>query len=859
MKMISYLIAIILLMACMVYAQSTCVSGGTDVKYITTSGGWSDINNSTYNLFCVAPGDYTALGKITVTQDGSSSVPKRLEYYNSSNPSDTRHPVKMALSDRATIKWLTFSSANWWIVKQLAFDGKNDSSLTYATVDIISSDNNIFTNLLVEKSGGHNMALRSQSDNNTIEYSVIRDPLFSTGDKIGIVIDSACQSCPTTGTIIQYNEIYNNWEAIQFGGSIPGFNLGAYYPGTIVRDNDMYLTNARYADCNGTVNPNGVCAYSESLLILKGGGEQSNPAKIINNRAWGSRRPVTLTGWGDSILAYGKSNYVLIRNNIVTDVGRGLEMHNDSNADGFSSVIDNIVTNVQVLVANTGFILQNQAGTNIEWYRNVIYDGDEWLLGAPNVDLRCNTFINVGPRSGAGSGTQADYNFYYNTTQYANPGTNDIVQSTASNSNNASLTITRKRITGPEEFTIPFALTTTSSPHYNQCDPNLGSRTGVGIDDRDWTSDILWDFSISDNGDTNVSQGDSVTRLITATVSSGTPDSVFFWKRGTLPTGITIDFSPSYCIPSTSCQTTATINTTGSTPTGNHTITFSGENGQIVKTTDLTVTVQSGGDTVPPSISITSPTSNTTYSTATTPITTISGTATDAVGTTSVTWVNAATSGSGSATGCSGETSCNWSVSSISLNEGSNAITVTGTDAASNDGTDTITVTLDSTAPTRSNGSPSGVLASGTTSTSISLTTNETATCKYGTSAGVAYGSLPNTFSSTNSTSHSTTVSGLSDGNSYTYYVRCQDGLNNANTDDFSISFSVAENTVTIPSAPTSVSTSASPTLVTPTTPTLVSTSASSTVSVSNVPTLVSTSASSTVTFPSVPTGVSTP
>lgn len=218
-------------------------------------------------------------------------------------------------------------------------------------------------------------------------------------------------------------------------------------------------------------------------------------------------------------------------------------------------------------------------------------------------------------------------------------------------------------------------------------------------------------------------------------------------------------------------------------------------------------------DTTDPVVTITAPTSNTTYSTATTPITTIAGTATDAVGTTGITWANAATSGSGSGSGCSGETSCNWSVSSISLNEGSNAITITGADAAANEGTDTITVTLDTTPPSRNNGAPSGTLDAGTTSTSISLTTNETATCKYGTSAGVAYGSLPNTFSSTNSTSHSTTVGSLSDGNSYTYYVRCQDVLNNANTSDFSISFSVDEESVVTINPPSSLNTTHSSTV----------------------------------------------
>ena len=94
--------------------------------------------------------------------------------------------------------------------------------------------------------------------------------------------------------------------------------------------------------------------------------------------------------------------------------------------------------------------------------------------------------------------------------------------------------------------------------------------------------------------------------------------------------------------------------------------------------------------------------------------------------------------------------------------------------------------------PVRMNGQPTGVLAAGTSQTSLSLTTDESATCRYATTAGVTYGSMPNTFSSTGGTAHSTLVSGLVDGGSYSYYVRCQDGTGNANPDDFVITFSVA-------------------------------------------------------------------
>jgi hypothetical protein len=98
----------------------------------------------------------------------------------------------------------------------------------------------------------------------------------------------------------------------------------------------------------------------------------------------------------------------------------------------------------------------------------------------------------------------------------------------------------------------------------------------------------------------------------------------------------------------------------------------------------------------------------------------------------------------------------------------------------------------DTTPPTRSNGQPTGSLPAGTTQTTLSLTTNENATCKYGTTAGVAFASLPNTFATSGGTNHSTVVTGLSNGNSYSYYVRCQDVATNANADDFTISFQVS-------------------------------------------------------------------
>ena len=93
--------------------------------------------------------------------------------------------------------------------------------------------------------------------------------------------------------------------------------------------------------------------------------------------------------------------------------------------------------------------------------------------------------------------------------------------------------------------------------------------------------------------------------------------------------------------------------------------------------------------------------------------------------------------------------------------------------------------------PQRSNGSPSGTLASGTTSTPFSLNTQFNATCRYGPDPGIAYASLPSEFASTGGTTHTDTNSGLVDGGSYLHHVKCENATG-ANTNDFIISYSVA-------------------------------------------------------------------
>ncbi|HXD23802.1 MAG TPA: LamG-like jellyroll fold domain-containing protein [Gemmatimonadaceae bacterium] len=108
-------------------------------------------------------------------------------------------------------------------------------------------------------------------------------------------------------------------------------------------------------------------------------------------------------------------------------------------------------------------------------------------------------------------------------------------------------------------------------------------------------------------------------------------------------------------------------------------------------------TTPAGGDTTPPTVSITAPTSGSSY-TATSSSLSLSGTASDNVSVMQVSWSNDR-GGSGMASGTT-----SWSASTVPLQPGSNAISVTAKDAAGNTTSDTLMVTYS--APSGGGGTP---------------------------------------------------------------------------------------------------------------------------------------------------------
>lgn len=453
---------------------------------ITPSIPWSAIDWSN-DTICIAAGDHTAKGTLTLGSSGTAPSPKVLRYYR---PSDNNDEPWQQGSNQARIRKLEIGNAKYWVIQRLTFsDTTGDSN-----IKLFNASNSILNRIYIYGSGSPVLVDISRQDNNvsdsnTIQNSVMVDATPTPGtDIIGLSV------CNATNTRIVNNEIRNTGS---HNVQVAECALGV--AGTIIENNDLYVSPTYYTDCSGSLTPSGNCAASEAILSFKDSGSQNNPVRVIHNRIWGTRHNDSAVGGdgasGSAISPVGggttDSRWYLFQNNIIADSQNAFEWTTWGGASAYNhSVVGNLIYGIQPFHASTTSAAFWWGGTGTmdktEFYFNTIVDAAALFSLGNNSDLdfRGNVIVNTGSSGGAaGSGTTSANNAYYNAPRFGDSSELDIVRSTAAESHNVQYCYWRKLRTSPERVCVQYAMPTAASPHAHAADPSTGSRPGIGVND----------------------------------------------------------------------------------------------------------------------------------------------------------------------------------------------------------------------------------------------------------------------------------------------------------------------------------------------------------------------------------------
>lgn len=324
----------------------------------------NQVNWQANDVFCFQAGDYTSWGEVYIEAvSGTAVQPKVLRYYDP-NDATPSHPIDRAGSpdQEAVILQLHLEQANYWLIDGLTIrNSPEENRLTDASFVI-------FNRILIEGGDAGFIRIVRDSDNNVIQNSVLRNPSPTAlkNDEVCILLytqDWDYVGLEIENTRIINNEIYNCNDGI--GLLRDSDNRPSAYPGTLIANNDIYITDALYTDCLGNPNPNGACACAENAIDIKAtineeDLDQSDKwVRLLNNRFWGFRHTdETRDEQGDRICASGS-------------LGRALSSHFDARG---LLIQGNIIMDSPIGISGGGAQDSNPPVTSHLLVNNLIYN-----------------------------------------------------------------------------------------------------------------------------------------------------------------------------------------------------------------------------------------------------------------------------------------------------------------------------------------------------------------------------------------------------------------------------------------------------------------------------------------------------
>lgn len=590
-------------------------ASNSEMGMITSPANFSSvINTSGKRIFFIQPGDYSSLGTVTIDEDGTSSNPRWLIYYDPNNPTDyTTHPVDMDPSDYVTFGRMNLEGEYWRLdrIRSIGDEPTRNPNIS------MLNDHIVLNRCLMEMGGGGagQISVGSNgkglpSNYGVVQHCVVRNTQISSGDD-----NHAIKVSLGHYNRIVHNEIYNfAGDGIQFGDGPTEFK------GSVVYDNDIYIDPSTYEPGSVSKVP-----HENGIDIKAAGGSGTGDHVLIAKNRFrnlgktpGGTSPNADQGAIDHSNSGQQKSYVLIEDNVFYECRVPF-----NTKGGFLSDHYTIRRNLMYKANRFGIWISKDTEDHHDIYLNTIVeveteDGDKnWMESrAKDTYIRGNVIINGGGTlSDSPSGSVSDYNAFYNTTGHSFEGSNSISYSSASDAEQTDYTFTIRMFSGPENLVIPNARPTTSSPHYNLTSGiTFGNVSGVGYNNSDtYTQSWAGALAPSANGAiptvsiTSPSNGATVDGTITVSATASDTDNDLAGVQFKLD-GNNIGSED------TSSPYSVSWNTTGASE-GNHVLTAVARdnNGNLGYSSAISVIVDNQTD-VAPTVSITSPANSATVS-----------------------------------------------------------------------------------------------------------------------------------------------------------------------------------------------------------------------------------------------------
>jgi hypothetical protein len=445
---------------------------------------WAHIDDPDKRGFYVAPNaDY---GTIRITSSGTDAEPRFLALHD---PSD-RHPAQLTPEQQANVR-LIFDGGSHWVVHRLSGMGYADQ---YALRVEPLSHHIVIDRMNFADFRGAVLVLSgpdpaSPTHDVTIQHSRM-DSMSASGidaDAVAVmlsgspwdeyrkvqdvhIVDNEIRNCNDGVMLIRHPELAGGHEVD--------------YPGTVIDCNHFYVDSEVYTDGAGNHDPDGLWAWTENAIDLKGGTDDpTNPVVVSNNMMWGYRRTDTNGGgsgsWGTAFGGHYHVKNVEVFGNVIFDSNRGLtfgDPHGLPYSGENLNVHDNIFYDIGFSTSGgIGFCHYFYESRNVRYERNTVVGVEahsRWMSHGDSeigLEVRCNAIVDSAAMTGTrAADTIVEDNYFYATDRQQD-GDGQLF-STAAEAALADLSFTTDRYTNqPRTITLPGVVTTSTSPHASWC------------------------------------------------------------------------------------------------------------------------------------------------------------------------------------------------------------------------------------------------------------------------------------------------------------------------------------------------------------------------------------------------------